>query len=285
MRRMRGNDDLGRVAWLRAAVAVSLLALAGAGCSRRSGPAPDPSVLAPAIGASGACRVFPAAGAWNPRDYSTGSWVGSPFEGGWQTRDPSQSKAEAALLYAVLAGWLMSANADGAPVGTFSEPFHVRVDVLKQGSGAVARATVEYMNRSATLTLGAARRAEGDPLVTLFAMAVDDPKRTVAVGTIDANGRISFTGCGEAWSYPPLPGGQPRPPSVEDGAPLTIATTERFFGGRTPAWWQTRLAELRRDGPPKLYALALQRARAAGLAVAERADGLAVEPPPRGVYR
>jgi len=285
MPRMRGNDESGRAARLRALVGVSLVAFLGTGCSRRSEPAPDTSVLTPAIGATAACRVIPTAGAWNPRDSLHGSWVGSPFDGGWRTRDESQSKAEEALLYAVLAGWLLSANADGAPIGTFSEPFQLRVDVLKQGSGAVARATVEYMNRSTTLSLGAARRGgEDDPAITLFAMAIDDPKRSVAVGTVAANGRISFAACRELWSYPPLPGGRARATADADG-PLTLAPTERFFGGRTPAWWQSRLAELRKDGPPKLYALALQRARAAGLTVEERADGLTVEPPPRGVYR
>jgi hypothetical protein len=59
------------------------------------------------------------------------------------------------------------------------------------------------------------------------------------------------------------------------------AAVGRFAGGRTVAWWQERLAALRKDGPPELYRLALLRAKAAGLAVTEGA-GTSVTLTPAG---
>lgn len=48
---------------------------------------------------------------------------------------------------------------------------------------------------------------------------------------------------------------------------------QREAGGRSVQWWQERLAALRRDGPPDLYELGVQRARANGLVVTVREGG------------
>lgn len=75
----------------------------------------------------------------------------------------------------------------------------------------------------------------------------------------------------EAPAPAPAPAATAPPPAAPDGLPAQ--TARRYAGGRPIAWWSSRLAELRRDGPPDLYALTLARARLNGLDVVEKEGG------------
>jgi hypothetical protein len=77
---------------------------------------------------------------------------------------------------------------------------------------------------------------------------------------------------------PPSPAATPGPTSLAPAAASalglpTAASTQAYAGGRPVAWWGERLRRLRRDGPPELYRLTLDRARLNGLAVVEKDGG------------
>jgi hypothetical protein len=183
-------------------------------------------------------------------------------------------------LAAILSSWLVASDPAGGVITDALAGVDIRVEVvLKEAQPAVV-ASVQAGARRVTVPLAAARRgAEDDPQVVVSAEAVDDPGRLIEVGFIDARGRISLTACGERWSLTPVAAaGDARATPRAEG----LAS---HFGGRPLAWWQARLSELKREGSPALYALALTRARAAGLAVEERPDGVTVAPPARGASR
>jgi hypothetical protein len=62
----------------------------------------------------------------------------------------------------------------------------------------------------------------------------------------------------------------------EAATPRTPPPPVRYAGGRTLPWWSERLTELRREGPPDLYDLAVRRARANGLEVREASGAVEV---------
>jgi hypothetical protein len=68
-----------------------------------------------------------------------------------------------------------------------------------------------------------------------------------------------------------------RPVPSEPARAQLQASFEPQAGGRTLTWWGERLTTLRRDGPPELYELALQRARTNGLKVNLDGETIGVE--------
>lgn len=109
----------------------------------------------------------------------------------------------------------------------------------------------------------------------------DGRDRVLAWAGVDRQFHFPGEACREGSTAPqhrPLPttaaattSAAPAPPPA---APLRPPSeVERFAGGRTEAWWRERLTALRRGGPPDLYALARDRAAAAGLTVTEGPDG------------
>jgi hypothetical protein len=86
---------------------------------------------------------------------------------------------------------------------------------------------------------------------------------------------LTLSACSSSADAPPAPPPAPvaAPPAAAPADELPSQTSRRYAGGRPIAWWSTRLAELRRDGPPELYRLTLERARLNGLEVVEREGG------------
>lgn len=246
------------------------ISLAALGCARKADPVAEEMDLAPAVGAAAACRTL------------TSSEAGR--------QENVQRAAKEQVLTSVLQTWLREAPVERRGGPEHKEVLLLDVEVIQTPDGPVVEATAEYEGRSAKLRLGAARRGGADdPVISIFAMAKDDPLRTADVGGIDASGRISFTNCGEVWSLPPSEAAARSRHSAGEvvgaSGPPVESPTVAYFGGRTPAWWTARLTELKKEGPPALYALALQRARAAGFAVQERADDVSVQAPSRGANR
>jgi len=232
--------------------------LLAAGCSRDGEAVTSDVDLAHAVGAAAECRSF-------ARDERR--------EGHEPWRDPRETE-----FYLVAVDWFEAVAVDG---GRDASPFSMRVEIVRRGPEVVAEATVDLGARTVTRPLTASRQVVGGVERTaLWARFREDKDRFTAVGTVDESGRITLTACRELWSLPPLD-----PTGATPSPRRSAAAGERYFGGRTPTWWRARLAELRKDGPPELYSLAVLRARAAGLNVEEREGGLSVEPPPRGEFR
>jgi hypothetical protein len=79
------------------------------------------------------------------------------------------------------------------------------------------------------------------------------------------------------------PAAEPQPPPSPAPVPASAPGAEgglalAYAGGRPLAWWNERLTRLRAEGPPALYELTVERARANGLRVVEQDAAVRVEP-------
>lgn len=247
---------------------MALLALPSPGCRRKAAEEPEAD-LSFALGAVAECRTL-----------FNGEALGSDFA----------ARAEREQAFMGIVG--------GYATGMPSPPFFpgpgnasnvtLRVEVVLKGAKPAVQVSVTDPDGGAprVVPLRALRRGtDAEPRIAIVAIGApihdDAPPSSVEVGTIDPHGRIALTACRERWSLGPVDARGSAGRSPEGSQPAA-----RYYGGRPIAWWRERLAELKRDGTPELYALALRRARAAGLAVEERGEGVAVdEPAPEGSPR
>jgi hypothetical protein len=237
------------------ALLVALL-LVTPGCDRKPPPEPEAD-LGFAVGAVAECRSLPF----------------REIQQGWDSR-----RAVAERPFVELLGeWAAGSRAQVYFSPDATAGVEARIDVASVDGKAVARLHVKDVdgNFSRTIPLHARRSGpSGAEQVFLYLRARDDDRRTAEVALVAPTGRIAPTSCRELWSLGPVEavstGGRPPPGRV----------SEPTFGGRPVSWWQARLAELRRDGPPELHALALRRAKAAGLTVQERGGAVVVLEPP-----
>lgn len=77
----------------------------------------------------------------------------------------------------------------------------------------------------------------------------------------------------------PVPEPEARLSPPAEAPTLITPPSERHAGGRPLSWWRGYLKQLRASGPPPLFDLAVQRARANGLVVKVTDTAVSVDAP------